>query len=169
MMMKDIRTTLQKEYVDTDLHLRREHNASTLSDYLQDVEVGGVALKELTTTIIDPEMDPQIMCGCDFYSEGSCHVYNQYIGTKSLCLSSQSFRDYTNCKISLDNYLHQARLEVETDWEFSPVCAHFRINMFLGVLQRNRHLDDIATKEKIVVDRINRAAKFKSKQREPSK
>ena len=52
---------MQKEYVDTYLHLRREHNALTLSDCLQDVEVSGVAPEEVTTTIIDPEMDPEIV------------------------------------------------------------------------------------------------------------
>ena len=60
-MMEDIRTTLQKEFVNTDLHLWRKYNALTLSDCLQDVEVCGVAPEEVTTTIIDPEMDPEIV------------------------------------------------------------------------------------------------------------
>ena len=165
LMMEDIRTTLQNEYVATDLHLRREHKALTLSDILQDVEVGFLVPAELTTTIIDPELDPLIMCGCDIYSEGSCHFYNQYIGAKSLCLSSHSFLEYTNCQISLDDYINAARLEVESDWGLSPVCAHFRINMFLGVLQRKLYLDHTVNEEKRVVVRINRAVKFKSKRR----
>ena len=117
--------------------------------------------EEVAATITDPEMDPQIMCGCKFYYEGSS-IYNKYIGTKSLCLSVQAFRDFTNRHTTLDNYLHQARLEVETDWERSPVCAHFRINMFLGILHRNSYFEDQAIKEKAIVVRKDRAAKFKS-------
>ena len=168
-MMEDIRSSLQQEYVDTDLYLRREKNALTVSDFLQDKEVASVVTEEVTAAIIVPEMDPLIMCGCKLYSEGSCPVYDKYIETKSLCMSSQALRDYTNRQITLDVYLAQAHLEVESDWECSPVCAHFRINMFIGILERNRYLDDIAIKEKAVVVRKNRAAKYNSKRVLPSK
>jgi hypothetical protein len=84
-----------------------------MSDRLQEEQEAGIAPEEVTSTITDPEMDPQIICGCKSYCEGSCPVYNKYIKTKSLCLSSQAFCGYANRRTTLDEYLHLARLEVE--------------------------------------------------------
>jgi hypothetical protein len=165
LMMEDIRDFLQKEYVSNELHLRRENNALIMSDFLQEQQELGIAPEEVTSTITDPEKDPQIMCGCQFYCEASCPVYDKYIETKSLCVSSQAFRGYTNRLTSLDDYLHLARLEVETDWERSPVCAHFRINMFLGNLHRNSYFEHKATEEKSGAVRKDRVAKLKRQRR----
>jgi hypothetical protein len=66
-------------------------------------------------------------------------------------------------KKNLDNCLNQVQIEVAADWELSPVCAPFRIHMFLGLLQHNHSLKDSAIKAKVVALRKESATKYKFK------
>jgi hypothetical protein len=163
LMMEDIQGFLQNEYVDAELYQRRKYYASIVAYCHLDKAKEVVGLKDVPDPSKDPEMDPQIMCGCKFYYEGSCSVYDNYILSKSLCLSSSALHDYKNRKMNLDDYLKQVQFEVSADWELSPLCAPFRIHMFLGLLQHNCLLRDSAIKAKVVALRKESATKYKFK------
>ena len=139
LMMEDIRGFLQNEYVDTELYHRRQYYATTIeTDRHRDKVDEVVVLDDVTVSTKGPAMDPLIMCGCKLYYDESCPVYDNYIRSKSLCLSSLALQDYNTRQMKLDDYLNQVQIEVAADWGRSPVCSHFRINMFVAVLQHNR-------------------------------
>jgi hypothetical protein len=163
LMMEDIQGFSQNEYVDAELYQRRKYYASIETHRHVNKAEAVIGVKDVTDPSKDPEMDPQIMCGCKFYYEGSCSVYDNYIESKSLCLSSSALHAYKNRKMNHDDYLKQVQIEVLADCELSPVCAPFRIHMFLGLLQHNRLLKDAAIKAKVVALRKESVTKYKFK------
>jgi hypothetical protein len=148
---------------DAELYQRRKYYASIVADCHLDKAEEVVAFEDVSDPTKDQEMDPQIMCGCKFYYKGSCSVYDNYFLPKNLSLSLSALHDYKNRRINLDDSLKQVQIEVSVDWELSPVCAPFRIHMFLGLLQHNRLLEDSAIKAKVVALRKESATKYKFK------
>jgi hypothetical protein len=63
----------------------------------------------------------------------------------------------------LKDYLNQVQIEVAANWGMSPVCSHFCINMFVGVLQHNRSLVDLAIKAKVIALKKDSVTKYKIK------
>jgi hypothetical protein len=98
LMMEDILGFLQNEYVEAELYHRRKYYASMVADRHLDKAEEVVAFEDVPNPTKDPEMNPQTMCGCKFYYTGSCSVYDNYILSKSLCLTSSALHDYKNQK-----------------------------------------------------------------------
>jgi hypothetical protein len=163
-MMEDISSILQNEYVADELNHRRECHVATGYDPPQQAVVDGFTSDEFAAIHIFPESDPKIMCGCKFYSDACCPMFDKYMCSKNLCMSSLALQDHTYCQMNLDVDTVQAQMEVAADWNFSPICAHFRIHKFLGELHHKHCFEVLAAKApKDIAIRKGTVTKYKTK------
>jgi hypothetical protein len=163
-MMEDISSILQNEYVADELNHRRECHVATGYDFPQQAVDDGSTSDAVAPIHISPESDLKIMCGCKFYSDACCPMFDKYIHSKKICRSSLALQDHTNCQIHLDLDIEKAQMEVEADWNLSPICVHFRIHKFLGELHHKRSFEVLPVKSpKDIVIRKQSVTKYKSK------
>lgn len=165
-MMTDIRVFLQKKWVEREHHTRyrkiKEKQAESRK-LLPDI-----ATSKTLSQIVEEEEDlfpvfyqTEPTCGCRFYIEGNCPVYEEFIKGKAIHTSSSQYADYLSRKLPMRGFFSTVNAEFDDDWEQLPVCAQSRLRAFLQRECQKRYDENRANEERIVAAKKESAAKYK--------
>ena len=162
-MMLNIRELLQKPALEKEAYWRSE-NRKTVWREMQLKSPIADTQSELTTVHSDPEHEESPAsepCGCRFYFEGDCSVYEEYMRTIGVGLASQAYADYRSRKMSLEEYIQLLRDKLNKDWDSSPLCAELRLRVFYGKIRRSHFYEKRANEASLEAAKKAASAKYK--------
>jgi hypothetical protein len=164
-MMLDIRNMLQKKEVQDQLYIRL--------DYIKEREA---ASKEASSSphksfsqhmgeyqeYVPVSTHTEPTCGCKFYYEGNCPVYEAFINGKAIHPSSSQYADIKTNKLSFGKYVDTVKDEFDEDWERAPVCSQLRLRAFLQREYLKRITENKANEARLNAAKKESSAKYKN-------
>ena len=161
-MMHNIRALLQKEALEKEAYLRSE-NLKLASDAAAKKSEPSATDSHLVCGTISPTKT----CGCRFYFEGDCSIYEEYTRRMGVGKTSQAYADYRSRKMSIGDYLELLRDKMDSEWDSSPLCTAMRLRVFYHTLCRQHCYENRAKEAAVVAAKKASAAKYKQSKLRP--